>query len=371
MGSTHTRTGKLLCLFFLIILGSKAFSQARILSSSFSSYNVSPENMCNINISSNGSESSAVVEARITNAQGIDLVRVTSIPFPLKSGAFNTSQLGLKIATSSYQNSAMAEYIRLYHQLPSGKYNYCISIKLSDGSSDDLCEDIESESSSFMSLINPMDKDTLETDHPVLIWNHTESFNVLQQGEFYRMMVSEIKEGQTADAAVNVNSPLYQTNFLTRHDVLYPFDAPKLTPGQRYAWQVQKIVNGVITNKTETWEFTFKSRHNPVAQNFVEISTGVNATPYQVNEDKIYFMFREEYYSAQTVLNITITDAKGNSVVVPATNIFNKKSSVLRNIESSRYELNLRELGLKNGFYTMKILNEKNQTFLLNFTYSN
>ena len=236
-------------------------AQTKIVSSSFSSYNVSPENMCGINISNSAGDISVTIESKITNIQGAELIKTISNPIALKNGVYNSLQLGLKISNTTYQNSSVSEFVRIYHQLPSGKYNYCVSIKLNDGSGDELCDDIESENSSFLTLVNPVDKDTIETYNPVLIWNHSESFNILQQGEYYRMIVAEIKQDQNAEAAINVNNPLLQQNFLSKHDLLYPFDAPKLLAGGRYAWQVQKVVNGVITNKTEAWEFIFKSKN--------------------------------------------------------------------------------------------------------------
>jgi len=349
----------LICFFFI-----KSNSQTKIISSSFSSYNVSPESMCGINISNNSGDVSITVESKITNIQGAVLIKSSSNPLTIKNGVFNSLQLGLKIANTTYQSSSVSEFVRLYHQLPSGKYNYCVSIKLNDGSDDELCEDIESENSSFLTLINPIDKDTIETPNPVLIWNHTESFNLLQQGEYYRLMLAEIKPEQNAESALNVNSPLLMQNFLNKHDVLYPFDAPKLNPGVRYAWQVQKVVNGVITNKTEAWEFVLKNKSTGVKL-LVEITPKLNISPYQVVDDKIYFLFKEEYVSTDQKLNSVIVNSKGEEVQVKSDS--KKSSANIKQTSPNRYEVDLRGMGLKEGQYLLKIFNQKNQEFLLKF----
>ncbi|MBA3680480.1 MAG: hypothetical protein H0W73_04850 [Bacteroidetes bacterium] len=349
------------CLLFF-----NSSAQTKIVSSSFSSYNVSAESMCGINISNNAGEISVTIESKITNVQGTELIKVTSNPITLKNGVFNSLQLGLKVANINYQNTSVAEFVRIYHQLPSGKYNYCVSININDGVGDELCDDIESESSSFLTLINPIDKDTLEIYNPVLIWNHSETFNILQQGEFYRMIVTEIKKDQNAESAINVNNALFQQNFLSKHDVLYPFDAPKLQTGGRYAWQVQKVANGVITNKTEAWEFVFKSKTDVVPM-VVEITPKLNVSPYIVVDDKICFLFKEEYSSTDQKLNAVILNAKGEEVKIKRESGKNVANSNIKQTGSNRYEVNLFGLGLKEGNYLLKIFNEKDQAFLLKF----
>lgn len=349
---------------FLIALSLKSYSQIKIISTSFSSYNVSPESMCGINYSNNSNEVSAIIIARIINIQGAEVVKVISNPIILKKGVFNTLQSGLKISSTNYLNTSVSEFIKLYHQLPSGKYNYCVTIKINDVPEDELCEDIESENSSFLTLVNPIDKDTIETLNPVLIWNHSESFNILQQGEYFRMVVTEIKGDQGAESAINTNNPLLQQNFLNKHNVLYPFDAPKLVSGGRYGWQVQKLVNGVITNKTEAWEFVLRSKNKGVKM-LVEITPKLNVSPYVVVDDKIYFLFKEEYVSSDQKLNAAILATTGKEVKVESDG--KKASATVSQISPNRYEVDLRGLGLKEGEYTLKIFNEKNQVFLLKF----
>ena len=99
-------------------------AQTKIVSSSFSSYNVSPENMCGINISNSAGDISVTIESKITNIQGAELIKTISNPIALKNGVYNSLQLGLKISNTTYQNSSVSEFVRIYHQLPSGKYNF-------------------------------------------------------------------------------------------------------------------------------------------------------------------------------------------------------------------------------------------------------
>lgn len=361
----------LLFLCSLVFPAFEAQCQVRILSSSFSTFNVSAESMCNINISGGTAEYSGTIEARITDALGKEIIKVTSNAFALKNGIFNSSQSGVKVNSISYQTTAISDYIKLYHQLPSGKYTYAVLLKLSDGTSDELTEDIESESSSFLSLVNPPDKDTIENPNPLLIWTHQESFNVIQQGEYFRILVCEINGDQNAEAALSVNSPILQQNFLSRHDVLYPNDATKLISGKKYGWQVQKVVNGVITNKTEAWQFSIKDSEN-YAKNFIEMTPKLNANPYEVLNHKLYFVFNEEYGIQAKELEVSVIDSKGKEEHTIAKNSMDEKhlKDEFKDITNNRYVLDLQELNLKNGVYVLKIRNKKNEEFLLKFKYS-
>lgn len=199
-----------------------------------------------------------------------------------------------------------------------------------------------------------------------------ESFNVLQQGESYRMIVCEIKEGQNPDAAISVNPPLYLANFLTRHEVMYPQDAPTLEQGKRFAWQVQKVVNGVITNRTEAWEFTIKSTKSSANITFVEITPGLNATPFDVTDDFIYFVYKEEYIASNPELRAFYFSKDNRQVeLIPVSYVDPKLKNIdVGKVINNKYKLDLTELRLSEGVYTLKILNEKNQEFLLKFRYN-
>ena len=72
------------------------------------------------------------------------------------------------------------------------------------------------------------------------------------------MVVSEIKKDQSTEEAISVNSPVMVKNYLKEHQVQYPYDAKELKEGKSYAWQVQKIGDGIVLNKSESWKFLRK-----------------------------------------------------------------------------------------------------------------
>ena len=90
----------------------------------------------------------------------------------------------------------------------------------------------------------------------------------------------------------------------------------------------------------------------------------LDAGYYNSYNNKIYFMFEEEYYDPTTnaPLNYTIVTDKNVSISVP---------TLIEKIGDNRFQLNLTSVsGLVAGdFYRIKITNEKNEVWYARFKY--
>jgi hypothetical protein len=344
--------------------------QITIVNSQFMPYNVTPEALLNVSIMNNGAEVEAHVVSRLFNISNQELLTVRSSPFLLKQGLNNSFSGNLKVAGVEYSNGNQVDYIKTTHNLPSGTFRICITVILSNTSEpgDEYCDEIESDFNQFLYLVTPFDKDTIESTLPLLSWNHSEPFNALAEGEFYRMVVSEIKDKQGAEEAITVNTPVMVRNYLTVHNLQYPYDAKELQEGKRYAWQVHKMANNIVTNKTEAWEFIV--RKPPEEQNlkYVALQPTLSADAYMAYNGRIYFKFIEEY-SAKGNLKAFIISDKGKEYPVDLykDETKTKNTSSLKSTGDNRFELDLDIQNIKPGYYRMVIKNEKKQTFYLKF----
>jgi hypothetical protein len=336
----------------------------------FNAFNVSEETLLYANIMNTDTEQDVYLEAKLFNGLNQPVLTVRSASFKLKNGLTNTAQIGLKSNSSQYSSNNDAQYIKTMHQLPSGKFRFCLFVIPSTNiEGADICEEFENETNSFLFLINPPDKDTIESKTPILLWNHSDPFTLLKQGELYRLIVTEKKKDQSADAAINVNYPVLKLDFLTRHDVQYPFDGPKLENGKTYGWQVQKIVNNVVVNKTEAWEFTIKPDIKDLYNKYVEITRDMNPAVYVAAGNKIFFTFKEEYSTSDKKLRISIIpenqdalkNVKAKEDAETSTKINAKENG------ENKYEIDLNELSVEKGYYFLKITNEKGQVYQLKF----
>ncbi|MFL5763542.1 MAG: hypothetical protein ACJ77K_06325 [Bacteroidia bacterium] len=345
-------------------------AQVNVVSIQLMPYNVTPEAMLSASVMNNGDAQQAEIVSRLYNFNNEILLTVQSAPFVLNKG-LNSSQDGSrKVSAFSYGSGNQVEYLRTSKGLPTGTFRICVTVITSKAQEpqDEFCDEIESDFNQFLYLVYPADKDTIDSKSPLLNWTHSEPFSVLAQGESYRMIVTAVKEKQSAEEAIAVNEPLMMKNYLTTHNLQYPYDAKELVEGGHYAWQVQKTANGVVTNKTEAWEFYERKKPEEIELKYVALKSTVDANFY-ITTGKIYFKFSEEYNSKGEVLAL-ITSDDGKKLPVTIQKDQKESTSTGSNIKKTgdnRFILDLDKDKIKPGFYTMQIMNEKKEVYYLKF----
>jgi hypothetical protein len=209
----------------------------------------------------------------------------------------------------------------------------------------------------------------VDTPTPNLIWNHSEPFNILASGEYYRVVVVELSSDQTPEAGILVNIPIFTQNYLKDHDVPYPFNAKALHPGVRYGWQVQLVTNGVITNKSEAWEFCLRPPKVIRENRYATVKKTLDGGFYTAESNKLFFKFDEQYAAFKPVA-CYIYDA-GRQLVkakVNAESNTNEATGInLKGNGYNRFEIDLDDLDVSTGYYTLQIKNEKGELFILKF----
>lgn len=363
---------------FICVISIPAFSQITILNATVTEFNVTPSSLCRVNImNAYQQELDAFMEAKIFNSNNDLLLSVKTNPFHLKRGINAGASLNISIQSTNYSMSPQAEYVKTHQSLPSGNYKYCCVLtplgNIEPG--DEYCTDVLSEINSFLILVSPADKDTIETPRPVLMWNHSEPFNVLSPGEYFRMVVAELSSDQTPEAGVKANTPVFQKTYLTAHSVQYPFDLQELKKGKRYGWEVQKISNGNIIAQTEAWEFVIQPEKVITYNKYAVLKKTLDGGFYTAENNKLFFRFEEEYNSSSPALHCVIYDWQRKPIEPKAKNEVKKETSsssgnAIINVKVTglnRFELNLDDLDIKKGYYTLEVKNEKGELFILKF----
>lgn len=349
-------------------------AQISILSSSINSFNITPQSVLQVNVMNNDQESIVYLECNIYNSANEIILKVRTQPFTLKKGMNSLSGYNLQFSSVEYSNSNQATYVKSVHTLPSGKFNACYLLNLlSNEPGDEYCIDLESDISSFLTLISPMDKDTVDTPNPMLVWTHSEPFNLLAQGEYFRILITELMNEQNAESGVTYNTPTYMKNYVTSHQLLYPYDAKELEPGKHYGWQVQKLSNGVIVNKSEAWEFVCKPELKITENKYAVLKKKLDAGYYTAFNNKVFFKFDEEYNS-QTMKckiynekhEIIKPVFKNEDLVVNRKNM-EYENALVKLCGYNRYEIDLDVVNIQKGMYTLEVANEKNELYLLKF----
>lgn len=356
----------LFTILLILITNNLVFSQnTTVVNATFNEYNTSVSGLSQITLSS-GIEGKVRIEAIITNVSNVTLLKLVSSEVLVKKGITSLNASTLKFSQIAYTNHPQADYMKTFNQLPSGIFNYCISViplqSIEEG--DDYCQSIDATEKEQLYLINPADEDEIETLTPILIWFHSEPFNLLNQGEFFRVILVELNENQSASSGITANIPYFIKNNLTRHQVQYPLDAKTLEYGKRYAWQVQKMANGNIISTTEAWEFSLPKKEIPKDYKYVNVKSKLDGAVYNVVNDRIYFKYDERYVSSNLICKI-ISDKREE--IKPEVEDVETNEEGLKHVGNNKYELDLKPYKLKKGYYTLEIRDEKKNKYLLKF----
>lgn len=217
-------------------------------------------------------------------------------------------------------------------------------------------------------LISLHDKDTIDHRHPVFNWYYSPG----PQGRDdirYVFILTELKKGQSAESGITVNRALFRINGVQGFQLVYPYDAPELEYGKRYGWQLQKTVNGVITDKSEAWEFIL---YKPVKEpyKYVTLSSAPDATMYEAVNGKLFFVFKERYNLSDAKFYVYDSENKRTSAKL-SNDLSDKRqqgdNSSFDLVRTGRnfFELDVR--GASAGKYKLLVVNAKGDKYQLNF----
>lgn len=352
----------------LVLLLGSVNAQISVIGTQVQHFNITANSLLEVSLMNAGQQQQVIIESKLFNSGNELLMSVRSAPFTLKNGLNTPATVSRQAASLEYGNNNQVNHIKTFHTLPGGLFKLCVNVISSPSmeSVDDFCDEIESDLSQFLYLVSPPDKDTLPTAQPLLLWTHSEPFGILGQGEYFRMIVAELNKDQLPEEGILSNSPLLMKNYLTTHEVQYPMDAKTLESGKRYGWQVQKMANDIVLNKTEAWEFTLRV-DKPVKDNkYSVLRKTLDAGYYKVENNKIFFRFDEEYATGNISSVIYNSQRQAVKPVVKTDEIKNGAYNIKQN-GYNRYEINLDKLNMMSGFYTLEVNNEKGELFLLKF----
>lgn len=210
-----------------------------------------------------------------------------------------------------------------------------------------------------ITLISLNNKDTIDYKNPVFNWSYT---NIPQpRDDFkYDFVLVELKDNQSAAAGISVNQPILRINGIQGFQLVYPFDAPELKFGKTYGWQIQKIKNNIIVDKSEAWEFTLYKKVK-IPMKYALLSTASNSTIYNTDDKGFFFKLRSRYKQIKP-LRIVVLDKDLHPVKVNMGQ--DKKMGLDDRLEktSTGYHF-LKTDGYSIGIYTLKVTDSKGNVY--------
>jgi hypothetical protein len=212
----------------------------------------------------------------------------------------------------------------------------------------------------------PEDGDTIYTYNPMLTWSLLGGVPVNNSREYYRITVVELQKNQDAASGVLMNTPLVRMDHLTQLQFLYPYDAPILKAGKHYGWQIHKIVNQVIVDRSEAYEFIIPLDIVPSSQ-YYKMKVKSDGNIYLADKTKLKFEFVENHQANE--LKFSVFDEKNKEIsgrIGRDKEEQRKNLPELKHIGSNFYEV---ELGAaaKPGIYKLVVVDALKKKYELKY----
>jgi hypothetical protein len=247
------------------------------------------------------SRSQAVV---LTVMSPVYVINRGSGQFP--KSVFNSSTF--KFAANSY--GALANQTRNF--LP-GEYTFCFRFIPSEKQplgEYENCFESKIEPLVPLSLLSPGEYDTICQKRPLLSWQPPLPFHA---GVRFRLLLTEKRKG-TALESLLLNNPLLLLDNINSTAVNYPSVNPELQEGKTYCWQVIAYEKGIITSRSEIWEFTVQCNEKvppSPTDSYRELKLLMNGNYYIATN---YLKFSYQNYYAIKKLHYEILDMERQKI---------------------------------------------------------
>lgn len=192
--------------------------------------------------------------------------------------------------------------------IPAGMYTACYIVRASTvDKTTPLAEDciqFDTEPLSPPMLIFPTDSSELEASPAQFSWIPPTPVGMFDRLQ-YDVLITEVKEGQKADEAIQQNLPFYSDGNVFSNFLNYPSSAQGFEKDKWYAWQVVARDDRSYAGKSEVWVFKVKDPKKTEASpsSYVLLkSVGADQGTYYLNSDKLNI----KYYSYDRAYTATI-----------------------------------------------------------------
>jgi hypothetical protein len=202
-----------------------------------------------------GQKITAFLNITVTERKGGIVCIIKTPEFTIFPGM---NSLPLSVARGSaiqFSSNKIGHITGLSRLFPEGDYDYCFEVNFvhSDNPPSEQCFPYTLAPFSVMNLIDPYNLDKVCNKRPLFTW---EPLLPGIAGSYYQLVLTEIKQGQTATEALNYNLPIINQSNIISPILPYPSIAADLVPKIKYAWQVTAYKDQTVLNRTEIWQFT-------------------------------------------------------------------------------------------------------------------
>lgn len=354
----------------LIFFSSNLFAQISIVNFRLNENDLKPSNLFNFSINNTGSVRICQLIIEIKNGSGQLVLAAQSEATKINIGSSNFFGNQVKVAGIQYGSNYEGKYVKTKFILPEGDFNYCLKIvELNNESNDEYCDQLKIEKHSFLSLIAPYDQDSIDMPNPTLTWTHSGDFGDGNAQTGFNIILVECEKTQSPEEAISMNKPLMYSSGISNHLVYYSPSYTKLLPGKKYSWQVQRLKDGEIQERTDVWSFYIKKPKAPKPYKYAELGDEVSNLLYNVVDGNIYIAYKDLAIEGN-VTEFNIVNNKNEKIAAVVYNESFPSNQTFKLYKGdNRLRIDITQSGISSGNYKLVVTNSKDKTYFLNFTY--
>lgn len=221
-----------------------------------------------------------------------------------------------------------------------------------------------------VTLSNPMDYDTIIETEPNFIWQT--NITAIQADPRYsqRYVLCKLEEDQLKGEAIVVNIPLLVLDDYQNTLYSYSSTSTPLEQGNTYVWQISVLFNNLVVDQSEPYQFTILKPKDPLPA-FYPVQFKNSSQTYAVTHEKIGLVTDETgdlsldlqiYKNGRLIKTAQLKDFKTEEQQRNEKNPENKPVSGKRFLF-----LDIKELDLEKGYYTVTWTPKSKKTFTFNF----
>lgn len=307
---------------------------------------------------------------KVTEINGSSVVTIRTLPFFISSGVNAIDRASFSSGSFVFGNNFYGNTVKQSGKFPEGEYECCFTEEVTETKDPailpayDQCFTYGVQPLTPFLLTYPIDEDQICNKRPSFVWQPPLP---LPLDARFRLILTEIKEKQTAIESITNNEPIIDQASLSANTLMYPVNIPELKEGVTYAWQVSIYSNLAILKKSEIWTFTVKCKEDqaiPPADSYRELKE-VDNGDYYLATRYLRFSFYNSYAAGNLSYSIEcLSDPKN---VVKGLPKLQSYSGI------NRYDLDLSDNNsFKSGNeYLLKVFLPGNKQLKLRFIYKN
>jgi hypothetical protein len=188
------------------------------------------------------------------------LAEATSSVFTLPAGVKRVNAAEISPIDIEKHSDEIEKTLDRFGTLPDGEYIICVNVvsvesNLIVGFD---CHEVSVLTLTQPELLSPLNKEVVRDIFPVFNW--LPAF-AIPSGSIvtYSLVFAEVLDRQTPEYALIANPPWYIENNIRNNLFRYPLGARPLIDGQRYAWKLLILVDGILLAESEVREFSFEN----------------------------------------------------------------------------------------------------------------